>query len=249
MRALLFKNHYTHTASLANVVARVVPGIELYGGIALNSTIGLNAQAVRHMARTTGGHGKVVWMPTFDSEHYHRNSLPNPHLIKVSRDGKLLPEVFEVLDAVKEHDLALATGHSSPAESLLLIRAAIERGIERMIVTHPLPPPISMSLEQQREAAELGAFLEYPFGTALERYPMWELSEREKFATYVEAIRAVGAGHVIVSSDLGQPMNPIHTDGMKAFIQRLLAAGFTQQQVDLMSKRNPAALLGLTKDR
>ena len=30
MRALLFKNHYTHTASLAYIVSKAVPGIELY---------------------------------------------------------------------------------------------------------------------------------------------------------------------------------------------------------------------------
>ena len=95
----------------------------------------------------------------------------------------------------------------------------------------------------------MGAFLEYPFGTALERYPMWKVSEREKFAAYVEAIQAVGPEHVIISSDLGQPMNPIHTDGITAFIQRLLAAGFTQEQIDWMSKRNPAVLLELEKKR
>ena len=124
MRALLFKNHYTHTASLAYIVSKAVPGIELYGGIALNSTIGFNPGAVWHMANTTGRHGKVVWMPTFDSEHYHNVLAPNPNHVKISSGGKLLPETLKVLDAIKENGLALATGHSSPSESLLLIGAA-----------------------------------------------------------------------------------------------------------------------------
>ena len=248
MRALLLKNHYTHTASLAYVVRKAVPGIEIYGGIALNSTVGINARAVEHMARTTGGLGKIVWMPTFDSEHYHHQLKPNPYHVAVSRKGKLLPEVLEVLDVIARENLALATGHSSPDESLALIREARQRGIDRIVVTHPLPPPVSMSVEQQKKAAEMGAFLEYPLGTALGRYPLWGVSEKEKFSSYFEAIRAIGPEHVIISSDLGQPLNPIHTDGLKGYLGKLLAAGFTETQIDWMSKRNPARLLGIREE-
>ncbi|MCP5111447.1 MAG: hypothetical protein GY953_11495, partial [bacterium] len=93
MRAILLKNHYAPTAGLAYLVERAVPWIEVYGGIALNSTTGLNAQAVEHMARTTGRRGKVVWLPTFDSEHYHRTLRPNPNHISVSSNGRLVPEL------------------------------------------------------------------------------------------------------------------------------------------------------------
>ncbi len=115
MRALLFKNHYTHTASLAYLVSQAVPGIEAYGGIALNNTVGgINPNAVEHMARTTGRRGRVVWMPTWDSEHYSRTLRPNPDAVPISRDGELLPEVKDVLTIVARVNLALATGHSSP---------------------------------------------------------------------------------------------------------------------------------------
>ena len=93
MRALLFKNHYTSTAPLAYLVSQAVPGIEVYGGIALNRSVGgINPAAVDHMTKTTGGLGRVVWMPTFDSEHYHRTIEPNPNYVPVSRDGDLLPD-------------------------------------------------------------------------------------------------------------------------------------------------------------
>ena len=245
MRALLLKNHYAPTAGLAFVVERAVPGIRVFGGVALNGSMGVNAAAVEHMAATTGGHGKVVWMPTFDSEHYHRVDRPNPDFVPVSRDGKLLPEVLEVLDRIAEYDLALATGHSSPEESLLLIREGRKRGVSKILVTHPLPPPVAMPVEMQREAARLGALLEYPVGTALAAYPSWPVSAEKKFAAYVEAMRALGAENIVLSSDLGQPMNPIHTDGLAGFIGKLLAAGFTQDAIDKMTKSNPARLLGL----
>ena len=35
-------------------------------------------------------------------------------------------------------------------------------------------------------------------------------------------------------------------DGMKAFILALLEKGITQDEIDLMAKKNPARLLGLT---
>jgi predicted metal-dependent phosphotriesterase family hydrolase len=48
-----------------------------------------------------------------------------------------------------------------------------------------------------------------------------------------------------VSTDLGQVGNPVHTDGLGSFVQRFLAAGFTQNEIDAMTKRNPARILGL----
>ena len=128
----------------------------------------------------------------------------------ISADGALLPSVLAVLDKIAEHDLVLATGHSSPEESLMLVREARERGIGRIMVTHPLPPPVGMSIEQQKRAAAWGALLEYPVGNALGSNPTWEGTSEAKLRAYVEAIRAVGPEHVVVSSDLGQSMNPIH---------------------------------------
>ena len=239
MRALLFKNHYTHTASLAYLVSQAVPGIESYGGIALNRSVGgINPPAIEHMVRTTGALGRVVWMPTFDSEHYHRTVEPNPNHVPVSSHGELLPEVQEVLALMSELNLALATGHSSPAESLLLIREAKRVGVGRILVTHPMLPLVGMSVEIQKEAAQLGALLEYPAAIAL---PSGDLSVE----AYAAAIREVGPAHVIVTSDLGQPLNPVHTDGLIWFFDQLRSHGFTGDEIGLMTKHNPARYLAL----
>ncbi|MBI1356960.1 MAG: hypothetical protein GC160_21680 [Acidobacteria bacterium] len=245
MRALLFKNHYTQTASLAYLVAQAEPGIEVYGGIALNRSVGgLNPRAVERMVKSTGGLGRVVWMPTFDSEHYHRVFQPNPEHVPIARDGKLLPETLAVLDAIAEHGLALATGHSGPEESLLLIHAAKQRGIDRILVTHPLPKPVGMTVAQQQEAAALGAWLEYPFQATLPPNADWP-GGSVPMPEFLEAIRQVGPEHVIVSSDLGQPLNPVHTDGLLAFRAALAQAGFSAAEIDRMMKTNPARFLGL----
>src|SRR5947207_12917023 len=69
MRAIVLKNHYEPTASLAYIVRKEVPGIEVFGGIDLNRTVGgINPAAVERMTMVKGGWGRVVWMPTFDAE-------------------------------------------------------------------------------------------------------------------------------------------------------------------------------------
>src|SRR5213594_4329877 len=164
MRALLLKNHYEATASLAYLVRKVVPGIELFGGIALNRTVGgVNPAAVERMTRVKGGWGRVVWMPTFDAENQVRSSKEDRPFVSVSREGALLPEVKEVLEIMGRNNLALETGHSSPRECLMLIREAKRAGVARIVVTHAMLPPVRMTVEEMREAGAAGAFIEFVY--------------------------------------------------------------------------------------
>src|SRR5712671_6875099 len=69
MRAIVLKNHYEPTASVAYLVRKEVPGIEVFGGISLDLTVGgVNPAAVEWMTRVKGGYGRVIWLPTFDAE-------------------------------------------------------------------------------------------------------------------------------------------------------------------------------------
>src|SRR5437773_5102503 len=78
MRGLVLKNHYEPTASLAYIVRKEVPGIEIFGGISLDLTVGgVNPAAVEHMTYVKGGWGRVVWMPTFDAENQVRFDKAN----------------------------------------------------------------------------------------------------------------------------------------------------------------------------
>jgi len=240
MRGLVLKNHYEPTASLAYLVRKEVPGIELFGGIALNRTVGgVNPAAVERMPRVKGGWGRVVWMPTFDAENQVRFSKENRPFVSVSKNGQLLPEVKEVLALIAKNKLTLATGHSSPQEDLLLIRAAKDLGVSRIVVTHAMLPPVKMNVEQMKQAAAMGAYLEFVYNALLGPNKSFEMPE------YAAAIRAVGPEHCILSSDLGQAGNPLHPDGLEAFFRGLRGQGFSVAEIDRMSKTNPARLLGL----
>jgi len=240
MRGLVLKSHYDPTGTLAYEVRKEVPGIEVFGGIALNRTVGgINPAAVEHLVAVKGGWGRVVWMPTYDAENQVRYSKENRPFVSVARNGELLPEVKEVLRIIAQHRLVLATGHSSAAEDLMLIRAARTAGIQNIVVTHPMTPPVKMSVEEMKQAAALGAYLEFTYSSLLA--PKEPLSIHD----YASAIRAIGTEHCILSSDLGQAGNPLHPDGWVTFFQELRAQGFSQQQIDQMAKANPAKLLNL----
>ncbi len=60
-----------------------------------------------------------------------------------------------------------------------------------------------------------------------------------------EAIKAVGADHMVLATDLGQTGNPTHPDGYELLVTGLKAAGIPQEDIDTMMRRNPARLLGL----
>ncbi|MEO8128476.1 MAG: DUF6282 family protein [Bryobacteraceae bacterium] len=240
MRALLLKNHYEATASLAYLVRKEVPGIEIFGGIALNRTVGgINPAAVDRMTKVKGGWGRVVWMPTFDAENQVRFSKENRPFVSISRNGALLPEVKEVIGVIAKHQLTLATGHSTPDEVLMLIREALAQGVQRIVVTHAMLSPVQMSVPQMREAVKLGAKLEFVYNALIGPQKMFEIGQ------YAQAIRQVGVDACILSSDLGQAGNPLHPDGLMAFFTGLRGQRFSTAEIDTMAKRNPARLLGL----
>ena len=240
MRGLVLKNHYQPTASLAYIVRKEVPGIEVFGGVDLNLSVGgMNPFAVEHMAATTGGYGRFVWMSTFDSEAQVRYSKQDRPFVRVAQNGQLLPETKQVIAVIAKHNLVMATGHTSAEEALMLIREARAQGVKHMVVTHAMLQPIHMSDAQMVEAAKMGAYIEFVYNGLIGSY------KESSFQDYARAIRFVGVEHCILSSDMGQPGNPLHPDGLVALFDGLKKEGITQAEIDRMAKENPARLLGL----
>jgi hypothetical protein len=240
MRGLVLKSHYEPTASMAYLVRKEVPGIEVFGGIDLNLTVGgMNPGAVEHMAAVAGGYGRFVWMATYDSENQVRYSKENRPFVRIASDGRLLPATKAVIAVIAKHNLVMATGHSSAAEDLMLVREAREQGVQHMVVTHAILQPTHMSEAQMLEAAKMGAYIEFVYNG------LTGSGKQFDFADYAKAIRYVGVDNCILSSDMGQPKNPLHPDGLLAFFKGLSEQGFTQAEIDRMGKQNPARLVGL----
>jgi hypothetical protein len=240
MRGLVLKSHYEPTASMAYLVRKEVPGLEVFGGIDLNLTVGgMNPGAVEHMAAITGGYGRFVWMATYDSENQVRYSKQDRPFVRIARDGQLLPETKAVIAVIAKLHLVMATGHSSAEEDLMLVREARAQGVQHMVVTHAMLQPTNMSEAQMIDAAKMGAYIEFVYNG------VFGSARQYSFADYARAIRRVGVEHCILSSDMGQPANPLHPDGLLAFFKGLREQGVTQAEIDRMAKENPARLIGL----
>ncbi|MEO8260021.1 MAG: DUF6282 family protein [Acidobacteriota bacterium] len=241
MRGIVLKNHWTETAGLAWMARKyATPGFEVFGSVTLDTPVGgVNPMAVRYMADVEGGWGRIVWMPTHDSEHEVDYNKETRAKAIVSRNGKLIPEVFEVLDLIKQHNLTLATGHVTPEEALMIMAEARQRGITRIIVTHPLLGAqfTFMSLPQLQAAVKLGGAVEITAGAVSREGPARSRA--------VEVIKALGTQNVFVASDSGLVGTPNHPDAMAQAAKGLRAAGFTEPDLNLMFKQTPARLVGL----
>jgi hypothetical protein len=239
LRGIVLKNHWTETAGLAYLVRKyATPGYEVFGAVTLDTAVGgVNPQAVRYMIDVAGGYGRIVWMPTHDSEHEVRYNKEQRPFVRVSQGGKLLPEVHEVIGLVAEHDLTLATGHVTPEETLQILKAAKAAGVKRLIVTHPLLDPqfTWMSIEQLKEAADLGAFIELTGGAVS--------AEGEPKRRALAAVKAIGARHFVVGSDSGLAGRANLTDTLALAAKSLRAAGVSEADLTLMFKDNPAYLV------
>jgi hypothetical protein len=240
MRGIVLKNHYDSTAPLVYMVRKQVAGLEVFGGIDLNLPAGgMNPSAVEHMTQISGGYGRIVWMSTFDAENQVRFSKENRPFVSVSRNGELLQATKDVISVIAKHQLALATGHVSAQEGLMLLREGRRQGVQRMVVTHAMNAPIEMKVPEMQEATKQGAFIEFVGGTML------SADAAARVDRFADAIRTLGPQFCVLSSDLGQKGNPLPADGFAAFIMALKARGFTDADLDRMSKQNPATLLGL----
>ncbi len=241
MRGVVLKNHWSESAGLAWLIRKYgTQGIEVFGSVTLDTPVGgVNPMAVRYMADVEGNWGRIVWMPTHDSEHevdYNRETRAKAI---VSRNGKLIPEVFEVLDLIKERNFTLATGHVTPEEALMIMTEAKKRGITKIIVTHPLlgEQYTNMSLAQMQEAVKLGGAIEITAGTLNGNGPAK--------ARAIEMIKTVGSQNVFVGSDSGLVGTPNHPDALAMAAKALRAAGFSEQDLKRMFKDTPARLVGL----
>jgi len=239
LRGLVLKNHYEPTATLVYHLRLEIPSFDLFGGIVMNRTNGgMNPAAVEYMAtRVMGAPGKVVWMPAYDSEIESNPPYPKKPFVAVSKNGQLLPETKEVLSLIAKYRLVVASGHIAPEEALMVFREARNLGVEHMIATHAMDLAGKMSLDQMTEAAKLGAMIEFDFRNTL-----------DEGGRRADAIRKIGPEHCFISefwTKAGPPREYGGLDGIGAFAEAMRARGFTDHELDLMFKENPARVLGL----
>jgi hypothetical protein len=257
MGGFVLKSHYICTADRATMVRNTFPGVEAFGGLTLNNSVGgLNPIAVDIAGRLGN---RVVWLPTVDSQNEleniagQRDESKLPYWMSIAREmrtlgiagswitviddqGRVTDAMRQCLELIARHDMVLATGHISLPELRAVVKAAREAKVERIVITHAEFPTTFLTVEQHREFLPYGVFFERCFTTPYTNKVAWE--------TVIENIRQVGPGTTIVSTDLGQTTNPYVDEGFAIYIEKLLDAGISERDVQRMVRDNPMQVLG-----
>jgi hypothetical protein len=247
MAGIAIKSHSTDTAARAETASRRA-GFPVTGGVALNYPVGgLNPYAVQESARQGG---RIVWLPTLSARHFlarahnvpilrAQSPLESEGITVTTEDGRVKPEVEEILQLVRQHDMILCSGHVSPSEAIQVFRRAQQVGIERLVVTHPHADFVGASAEDMAELAALGALNEmhYAFVTEIIEPP-------QTMSHLADLIRAVGVRACYLATDGGQAANPRPVEALRLFIEGMLAEGFTPDEVRYMTAEAPRTLLG-----
>jgi len=204
----------------------------------------VDGQFVRHADR----------FPKFVTEELAR-------CVSIPTDGKPSPEFREIMEVVAANpQVYLVSGHVSPAEAMKLSDYAREYGIEKLLFSSTVTN--EMSVEQMRQAAGRGVLLEMDFSrfthtpaipkTHYYTEPEWRCTTTRnpqvsagglKMAT--DTIREVGAEHFVFVTDFGVYSLPAPVEGMRNLIASLMDLEFSEEEIQLMIRRNPARLLGL----
>jgi len=258
MKGFVLKSHYIQTGERAQVVTKAVPGSRVFGAVTLNHSVGgLNPVAVEIAGRSAC---KIVWFPTVDAENetagrpgsevassaklpfwakiqreLAAEGISPPPLSVVDASGRVVEPARLCLERIAKHDMILATGHLGRAEIFALVRAAKEMGLKKVLVTHAEFPSQNLTGDEQRELADLGAIIEHCFTTTYTAKATWE-------STFAN-IRKTGVARALISTDLGQTINPPVAEGFGMFAQKLLDAGFTREEVRIMAVANPTRLV------
>jgi hypothetical protein len=257
MKGLVLKSHYVQTGERAQVVTKAVPGSRVFGALTLNHSVGgLNPVAVELAGRTGC---RIVWMPTVDAANETAGRLDGgtspdklpfwaqiqrelaaeaispPPLTVLDESGAIVEPARRCMERIAKHDMALATGHLGRREIFAVVRQARDMGLRKVIVTHAEFPSQSLTGEEQQELAGMGAFIEHCFTTTFTGKASWE----DTFAN----IRQTGVERTVISTDLGQTINPPVAEGFGMFAQKLLDAGFSVGDVRTMAVTNPSRLV------
>ena len=239
MQALVLKSHEYPTQPVAYTVSQIVPDITLIGGIALDYEVGgLNPAAIEATANMGG---RVVWMPTYSAQADRQHKGLSGGIFLLDDNGKLLPEVYAILEVVKAYDMVLATGHISTPECMALVSEAKDLGINRVVVTHGTTSAFwtGMTPEDMKTMAGMGAYVEHCL------HVMMPMTYRMPPQDLVEVIRTIGTENCIISTDFGQDFHPMPAEGLRMGIATLLKAGLDEVELGMLVKDNPARLLGL----
>ncbi|MGH3377817.1 MAG: DUF6282 family protein [Actinoallomurus sp.] len=249
----MLKSHLWITTDRAGSLRRQAAdlGFEIYGSVTLNPPMGGVSATVVELAAAHGA--RVVFLPTWGSAaDVDRGGYISTLLGRISPsfdayagrnaiallgpDGKLTGRVREAIDACRDLDLSLATGHVSLEESEAVARYCAGGG-PRLMITHPLH--YTRDAGRLRELTELGAYVELCNG------PLMHPDSHHTIRDVHDALSALGPDRVVLSTDAFSRWAPAEPECLRIFVEQLAYLGWQPDQLRRMTAQNPRAFLGV----
>ena len=244
VRAIVIKSHMVPTADRATLVNKIRQekypdsDFQMFGSLVMNLPVGgINPWAVEASIKLGA---KEIFLPTMTAENHCRKENKE-HFVSVVKDGKIVEPLKDVFELVKDYDVALGTGHISPSEIFTVVEAARNAGVKKIIVTHPEFHIVGMSLEEEKRIVkDYDVLLEKVYAQ-----PIGGGVYKKNLPDNVAHMKEIGCEHFIVSTDGGQMQNPEWYHTIAEYIDYLYDSGFSQGEIDVMTKKNPGRMLGI----
>jgi hypothetical protein len=244
-RAIVIKSHHGTTmnrAYLVNEHNKILHqndnNFTMFGSITLNAAIGgLNPIAVETGLKMGA---KIVWLPTTSAEN-HLKKYGKTGGIACLNNSKIVEPLKEIFKMIKDYDAVLGTGHLAPEEIFPIVDQAKSMGLEKIVITHPEFWVVGMSHEDQiKITKDYDVYLERCYAQ-----PMGGGVYQSNLEDNLAIITKVGYKNIIVDTDGGQVENPHWEIALETYMQYLADHGIADDQIDVMTKKIPAKLLGL----
>jgi hypothetical protein len=247
MAGLLLKDHTYNTVAMTRTIDEMGFSTKAFGAVMLNEAVGGLNPSVVEIALALGT--KQIQMPTYSSKNHQsmygddQKIFPYKKRVKpyyiLDDNGRLLPQVEEILELIKGTNAHLGCGHLSVAEVDVLVKRAIERGC-RVLANAVSTDMPDYPVDAQKRWADQGVFIEHAYMAITEVPHVTVPVER-----IVEQIRTVGPERCVLGTDSGNMRLPDNVTALRNFVEKLMEAGITEKEIDRMTRVNPPTVLGI----
>lgn len=255
LAAVVTKDHDYAGVMCAQMIRDHYPELttQVFSGLVLNNVVGgLNPYAVEHTAAMDG---RIVWLPTLAAENHlnwektsgwvhpaSTQKIRPASAVPLFENGKLRPELLDILDVIAATDIALASGHIHASETRIVFEEARKRGVKRLIFTHP-EDIVGATMEDTKDIADMGAYIEHSLAFFLEG-SKFKTRSNEDLQAFIDL---VGVERTILCSDLGQTGTLMPMEGLRRGVATCLSLGYSDAQIHQMVGTNAADVIGLNR--
>jgi hypothetical protein len=248
MAGVLFLDHTYNTQMMADTINEMGLQAKAFGSILLNEAVGGMSPSVVEIALALGT--KQIQMPTYSSKGHHdaygddQKIFPYKKRVKpfyiLDEKGRLIQEVEDILELARKASCFIGSGHLTAQEVDVLVRRAKELGC-RVVANSVSTDMPGYPLDLQKQWASDLVFMEHDY-MATTDVP----HKTTPIAVVVEQIHVIGAERCVLGTDAGNMKLPDNVASMRNFVSGLLEAGVTDKEIDIMTRRNPRIILGIS---